>query len=97
MIDVDLRRDEHLSVVRNCRRLLEIEPFREETYRTLIMTHARLGHLSQARQWYEICRSRMRNALQIDVDPATTQLFQQAMRGEIGTCRPQVGRASSAV
>ncbi|SCL14664.1 Transcriptional regulatory protein, C terminal [Micromonospora nigra] len=85
LIAANLASGDHLTVVDRCREMLQIEPYREETYRILIAVHGHLGHLSQAQRWYEICSTRLRRELNVDVDESTNRLHRQAIRGEL--CR----------
>ncbi|MER5703221.1 BTAD domain-containing putative transcriptional regulator [Micromonospora sp. NPDC002296] len=83
LIRANLATGDYLTVIDRCREMLEIEPYREETYRILIAVHAHLGHLSQAHRWYEICATRLREELKIDLGESTHRLHQQAIRGEL--------------
>ncbi|MEU9353266.1 BTAD domain-containing putative transcriptional regulator [Streptomyces griseoloalbus] len=73
-----------LSVMRHCRQILDIEPYREESYRMLMFTHAQLGQLNQVRRWYDICTARLREDLQMSPEPATELLYSRAMQGQLG-------------
>ncbi|QNP66637.1 AfsR/SARP family transcriptional regulator [Streptomyces genisteinicus] len=75
--------DNPLSVMRYCRRILEIEPYREESYRMLMYTHAQLGQLNQVRRWYDICATRLREDLQAAPEPATRLAYSRAMHGRL--------------
>lgn len=75
--------DDPLAAVRWCRRMLEIEPCGEETYRLLMLCHARLGQLSRVKRWYELCALRLRRELDTAPDEATDLLLARALRGEL--------------
>ncbi|MFI0418750.1 BTAD domain-containing putative transcriptional regulator [Spongiactinospora sp. 9N601] len=83
LAEAELRAGDHLSVIDRCCRMLEIEPFREETYRMLMRSHAELGQLAQARRWYRLCASRLCKELQIKPSIATQRLYHGVMRGEL--------------
>jgi DNA-binding SARP family transcriptional activator len=65
------------------RRMLEIEPWLEEAYRSLILCHARLEQRGRVKSWYELCVRRLREELEVDPEHATRLLFEQAMQGRL--------------
>ena len=65
------------------RRILEIEPWLEEAYRSLMLCHARLEQRGRVKSWYELCVRRLREELELDPEYATQLLFQQAMQGRL--------------
>ncbi|MEU2156229.1 BTAD domain-containing putative transcriptional regulator [Streptomyces sp. NPDC019396] len=75
-----LDRGELPEVIDVCRRTLDIDPYQEDVYRTLIQVHGDLGQLGQARSWYKLCSARMSNGLDIDVSPDTQRLFERVLR-----------------
>jgi DNA-binding SARP family transcriptional activator len=87
LTETDIRHGDHAGVIRWCRRMLEVEPFHEETYRALILVHAHLGHLAQVRRWYRLCVAQLRENLQVGPDLATQRVYSRALRGEF-TGRP---------
>lgn len=78
-----MRTGDDLDVMGWCQRMLEVEPLREQTYRTMIMLHARHGRLDQVRRWYDLCSVRLHEQLQVEPDPRTVQLYADAMRGRL--------------
>jgi DNA-binding SARP family transcriptional activator len=76
----DLNAANHLAVMRWCRLMIENEPFNQEAYRALMITHGNLGQLSQVRRWYQVCSDRLREELQIPPDLETRRVYVQAMR-----------------
>ncbi|MCX4515754.1 hypothetical protein OHA27_36950 [Streptomyces sp. NBC_01619] len=62
------------------RRTLNIDPYQEEVYRTLIQVHGELGQLGQAKAWYELCDRRLSGELDIDISPETQRLYVKMMR-----------------
>jgi DNA-binding SARP family transcriptional activator len=82
MTETDILRGDHVGVIRWCQRMLEAEPFHEETYRALILVHAHLGQLAQVQRWYRLCLVRLRDHLQVAPNLATQRLYTRAVRGE---------------
>ncbi|GAA2489823.1 AfsR/SARP family transcriptional regulator [Streptomyces longisporus] len=83
LAETSLVEDDPLSVMRYCRRILEIEPYREQSYRILMYTHAQLGQLNQVRRWYDLCTTRLREDLQAAPEPATRLTYSRAMHGQL--------------
>jgi len=65
------------------RQMLEVEPWLEEAYRSLMLGHARLAQRGRVKSWYELCVRRLREELEVDPEHATRLLFEQAMQGEL--------------
>jgi len=86
-----VRENDATGVLSLCRKILEAEPFHEETYRTLIYHHGRLGQLRQADRWYKLCVARFAAELQVTPSEATRWLYMRAIRGEL-LPRPGQGR-----
>jgi DNA-binding SARP family transcriptional activator len=82
LIEADFSAGENLAVIRWCRLVLEIDPYREAAYRWLMLVHARFGHLDQVRRWYGLCRTRLESGLEIAPAPSTRKLLQEALRGD---------------
>jgi DNA-binding SARP family transcriptional activator len=78
---------DHLGVIRWCQRMLDVEPFHEETFRALMLVHGHLGELTQVDRWYRLCVARLRGHLQVSPDLATRRIHTRAVRGEY-TGRP---------
>jgi DNA-binding SARP family transcriptional activator len=74
-----LRRDEIGEFLHWCRRVIDIDPYREETYRLMIALHGSLGELGAARRWYEMCLRRLRNDLDIEPTVETEHAYLQAL------------------
>jgi len=92
LTETSILHGDHVGVIRWCQRMLEVEPFYEETYRALILVHAHLGQLAQVRRWHQLCEVRLRDHLQVAPDLATQRLYARALRGEF-TGRPIDPRA----
>jgi len=78
-----LRRDDHPEVITFCRRILEIDPYHEEMYQTLMLVHGRRGELGQVRNWHQMCVRRLRDDLDLVPTETTRNIFARAMRGEL--------------
>jgi DNA-binding SARP family transcriptional activator len=78
-----LRRDDHPAVLTFCRRILEIDPYHEEMYQTLMLLHGRRGELGQVRNWHEMCLRRLRDDLEVTPAETTDRIYARAMRGEL--------------
>jgi two-component SAPR family response regulator len=78
-----LRRDDHPAVIELCRRILEIDPYHEEMYQTLMLVHGRRGELGQVRNWHHLCVRRFRDDLGLTPTDTTQRIFTRAARGEL--------------
>ena len=65
-----------------CEKLLEHDPCREDAYRRIMLCHARLGHPTRVRSWYELCIRTLRTELEAEPEPETHWLYERACRGE---------------
>ncbi|HEV8391957.1 MAG TPA: BTAD domain-containing putative transcriptional regulator, partial [Dongiaceae bacterium] len=65
-------------------RLQDLDPDREETYRTLMRLYAAKGDRSQALRQYQLCRDRLQRELGVKPEPETERLFQQ-IRSPVAT------------
>ncbi|MFF8614357.1 BTAD domain-containing putative transcriptional regulator [Streptomyces sp. NPDC015350] len=83
LVNMDVERGELLAVTHWCRRMIELEPFHEEAYRTLMLVHAQLGQLNQVRRWYELCTGRLRDEIGAAPAATTVDLYRRAMRGAL--------------
>lgn len=63
-----LEREDWPAAMHWCRRVIALDPYHEDTYQTLMMIHGELGEVGRARDWYELCRHRLRKDL--DAEPA---------------------------
>jgi len=65
-----------------CHRLLAKDCCREDTYRTLMLCHARLGQRSRVRSWYELCVRTMHKELDCEPEPQTERVARLGMAGK---------------
>ena len=70
--------DEGLEALR---RILQMEPWREETYRTMMRALAEAGRRSEALHAYRECEDVLRRELQVAPSPETTALFDAIAAG----------------
>ena len=78
-----LAREQFTEVITWCRRILDIDPYREQIYQLLMYVHGRFGELGSVNGWYELCARRLREELDTEPAPATQHLHLRAMRGEL--------------
>ncbi|MCE7002296.1 winged helix-turn-helix domain-containing protein [Kibdelosporangium philippinense] len=71
------------DVARWCRRIVELDPYREETYQLLMTVHGKFGELGTVRRWHDICTRRLRDELGVRPSSQTEWVYVQAMRGEL--------------
>jgi two-component SAPR family response regulator len=90
-----LRRDDHPEVITLCRRMLEIDPYHEETYQTLMLVHGRRGELGQVRNWHRMCLRRLRDDLEVAPTETTRRIYARAVHGELRTPTKSVRRHGS--
>ena len=65
--------------IETARRLLSLDPLREEASRALMQIHAERGQTAQALKIYESLRDRLERELGVKPDPATTALYQSLL------------------
>lgn len=65
------------------RRLLQLEPWREEAHRQLMLLLAQSGQRSAALAQYELCRQALQSELDVEPDAATLDLVAQIRAGSI--------------
>lgn len=63
-------------------RLIEIDPLQEDVHRTLMQIHLCRGARVQALQQYEICKSTLLRAFDIEPETETRQLYEAARNGD---------------
>lgn len=78
-----LRRGNHPEVITLCRRIIEIDPYHEETYQTLMLVHGRRGELGQVRNWHKLCVRRLHDDLDVAPTATTGRIYARAVRGEL--------------
>lgn len=79
---------EHSTGLELGRRLIELDPLREETYRKLMLLSAYRGERIVALEYYNTCQNILEEELGIQPEQATTDIFQQITAGKIGAVKP---------
>jgi two-component SAPR family response regulator len=64
-------------------RMLQIDPCREESYRSLMRCHARMGQLGRVCDWYRTCARQLAVHLDTEPDAATRQVFHDSITGRV--------------
>ncbi len=75
------------------RRLVAADPLREQSYRALMLTYARLGDRAAALYLYTQCKLRLASELGVPPDPETTALQQQIASRPLDNKAPDLARA----
>jgi adenylate cyclase len=75
------RSGNHREALRHARRLLDLEPWREEGHRQVMQLLARGGQRGAALAQYEACRRILAQELNVEPGPATAQLYEQIRHG----------------
>lgn len=65
------------------RRILQLEPWREEAHRQLMLLLAQSGQRSAALAQYELCRQALQSELDVEPDTATLDLVAQIRAGSV--------------
>jgi DNA-binding SARP family transcriptional activator len=81
LADARLEVGDYYGCIQLCQQLLEQDCCREDTFRTLMVCHARLGQRGRVRRWYELCVMTLRSTLDIDPEPETVRVYQMACGG----------------
>ncbi|GAB2950959.1 BTAD domain-containing putative transcriptional regulator [Streptomyces heilongjiangensis] len=68
------------AVIVLCRRMLEIDAYQEQVYRTLMSVHGELGELGRVKSWYEMCVRRLHDDLGVLPSELTHKIFERSMR-----------------
>ncbi|RSM46032.1 SARP family transcriptional regulator [Amycolatopsis balhimycina DSM 5908] len=91
-----LRRGDYAEAIELCHRILDIDPYHEEVYQTLMVLHARRGELGQVRNWHRMCVRRLRHDLDAPPTETTRRIFARAVRGELRAAQPTTTRTDDA-
>lgn len=81
LADAALRAGDDEECILRCQQLLEEDRCREDTYRRLMLCHARLGQRERVRRWYDLCVRTLRSELDAAPERQTEELYQRAMGG----------------
>jgi predicted ATPase/DNA-binding SARP family transcriptional activator len=83
-----IARQEYAAGIDYTMRLLQLDPWREETHRQLMLLLAQSGQPSAALQQYEACRRILEDELGVEPDDETTALYEQIQAGAIEVLPP---------
>ncbi len=81
--------------LQHARRWLEVEPWDESAHRALMRIFLCRGQRNAALAQYEACRERLKRDLEVEPEPATTQLYEQIRSGQVDTVALKVESLSS--
>jgi two-component SAPR family response regulator len=76
--DATARRD-HAAAIHWCRRALDIDPYHEGSFRTLMAVFGQLGERGRVRRWWDICVQRLREDLDVEPALSTVRVYRTAM------------------
>ena len=82
LADAALASADYHGCILRCQQLLAADRCREDTYRTLMVCHSRLGQRGRVRSWYDLCVRTLRAELDAAPEPETQRLYLLALRGE---------------
>jgi DNA-binding SARP family transcriptional activator len=78
LADAAIDAGDYQRCIEFCQRLLEEDMCREDTFRTLMVCHARLGQRGRVRRWYDLCVRTLRTTLDIEPEPETQRVYEWA-------------------
>ncbi|MER3406062.1 MAG: SARP family transcriptional regulator [Chloroflexota bacterium] len=82
LADAAFAAGDHHGCILRCQQTLEKDRCREDTYRMLMLCHARLGQRGRVRCWYNLCRHTLRSELDVDPEPETVRLYTRLLSGK---------------
>lgn len=77
------------DAVQTALRLLAMDPLQESVHRTLMRLYAGMGRRNVALRQYETCRKTIRRELDVELEPATKQVYLELLRDR--GARPESG------
>jgi DNA-binding SARP family transcriptional activator len=83
LLEVNLEKGAYLEALNFGRRLLELDPSREDVHRDLMRCYSRLGQRSEALRQYRRCFEVLQNELDLLPEAETTALFEQVVGGQV--------------
>jgi DNA-binding SARP family transcriptional activator len=99
LADAALAAGDYEDCITRCQQLLAHDRCREDTYRTLMVCHARLGQRDRVRRWFELGARTLRAELGVEPEPGTVHLYERLIQtNACVSCpppplRPPSGRA----
>ena len=80
LADAALATGDYEDCITRCQQLLSHDRCREDTYRTLMVCHARLGQPDRVRRWYELCARTLHAELGVELEAGTLRLYQRLIQ-----------------
>lgn len=81
-------REEHAAGIRYVRRLLELEPWREDAHRQMMLMLASSGQKEAALAHYQSCRRVLAGELGLEPSAETVELYKRIEAAELAPARP---------
>jgi DNA-binding SARP family transcriptional activator len=97
LADAALAAGDYEDCITRCQQLLAHDRCREDTYRTLMVCHARLGQRDRVRRWFELGARTLRAELGVEPEPGTVHLYQTLIRASGCVPSPPAAAAAPAV
>jgi two-component SAPR family response regulator len=72
---------DYQDAIARCQQVLAQDPCHEETYRLLMLCHARLGQRGRVRSWFELCARTLRSELDCAPEAETERVYRLALAG----------------
>ncbi|MBI1743532.1 tetratricopeptide repeat protein [Candidatus Acetothermia bacterium] len=76
---------EYAKALEQCRRVLEIEPWRENAHRQKMLYHYLVGETSEALDTYQHCVKTLKEHLGTEPSPETHKVYEQMRKHEVST------------
>ncbi|WP_225821736.1 AfsR/SARP family transcriptional regulator [Streptomyces naphthomycinicus] len=74
---------EHAAATEYCRQILDVDPYQEEAYQTLMYVHGTRGELGSVKSWHDVCARRLSQGLDAQPAPRTRRLLDDALHGRL--------------
>gem|GEM_PF-258574 len=94
--DASLAAGEFRDAARHAAEIVDLEPFRESSYRALMQAHAAAGNPAEALRVYERCRVFLGEELGAYPSAETEAVYLEILRSSSGTTAAEVDRAGDA-
>jgi DNA-binding SARP family transcriptional activator len=82
LADAAFEAGDYQGCIQRCQQMLEKDRCCEDTYRMLMLCHARLGQRGRVRRWYDLCVRTLRAELDVDPEPETVRIYHVALQGD---------------
>ncbi|MCV2458636.1 winged helix-turn-helix domain-containing protein [Streptomyces sp. ICN988] len=81
--ELALRDAQYAEATRFCRQILDVDPYQEEAYQTLMYVHGKRGELGSVKSWHDVCARRLSQGLDAQPAPRTRRLLDDALHGRL--------------